>query len=273
MGVVQRLRLEREGVRFDDRGTIPLSRFRWLPRAVRKAALIVALALLLRATGAMGAEPQTARCGSAEYTYLLSSRSKSEPMPAILLLHGAGGHPSHMVDAWETFAARNGIVLVAPEIPRKPTFEPIAPGVFRCIVDDARTRAKIDPRRVYVFGHSRGGYLTYDTAMFESEYFAAAAVHAGAIAEDYAEIVGFARRKMPILIVTGDRDPIMPIESVRWTRDLLIRRGFPVQYVELKDHEHRYEALADRINPEIWKFLSQQSLPEPDVRPSPSKSP
>ncbi len=34
MDVVQRLRLQREGVRFDGRGSIDLARFRWRPRAV-----------------------------------------------------------------------------------------------------------------------------------------------------------------------------------------------------------------------------------------------
>ena len=264
LGMVQRLRLEREGVKFDERGTIPLARFRWLPRGARAAGrAILALGLLLQASGLLAAESHAVRCGGAEYTYLLSTPGKSEPMPAILLLHGAGGHPEHMTGAWEAFAASNGIVLVAPEIPRKSTFEPIAPGVFRCIVEDAKTRTKIDPRRVYVFGHSMGGYLTFDTAMFESEYFAAAAVHAGAIAPDYASIVGFARRKMPILIVSGDKDPMITIESVRWTRDLLVGKGFSVQLIELKDHDHRYESWADRVNPEVWKFLSQQTLPPP----------
>jgi len=35
MDAVQRLRLEREGVRFDRRGSIDLARFRWRPRAAR----------------------------------------------------------------------------------------------------------------------------------------------------------------------------------------------------------------------------------------------
>jgi poly(3-hydroxybutyrate) depolymerase len=261
MGIVQRLRLEREGVRFDERGTIRLSRFRWLPRAARRVLRLVAVALLLRASGALAADREAVRCGSADYTYLFSSPGKAEPMPALLLLHGAGGHPDYMIESWQAVAAKNGIVLVAPEIPRTATFDGIAPRVFRCMVEDARTRAKIDPRRVYVFGHSMGGYLTFDTAMFESEYFAAAAVHAGAISPDYADIVGFARRKMPILIFSGDKDQTITIESTRWTRDLLLARGFSVEFVELKGHDHHYDAVADKINPEIWKFLSRHSLP------------
>ncbi len=37
MDVVQRLRLEREGVRFDRQGSIDLARFRWRPRAVESS--------------------------------------------------------------------------------------------------------------------------------------------------------------------------------------------------------------------------------------------
>ncbi|HEY6370615.1 MAG TPA: hypothetical protein VIX37_08545 [Candidatus Sulfotelmatobacter sp.] len=37
--------------------------------------------------------------------------------------------------------------------------------------------------------NSTGGYLAFDSAMFESQYFVAVAVHANRIAEDYVDIV------------------------------------------------------------------------------------
>ncbi len=184
-------------------------------------------------------------------------------MPAILLLHGAGDHPPNFIEAWKSFAKQKHIVLIAPELPRIETFERVAPAVFKCVVEDAKLQAAIDPRRVYVFGHSMGGYLAYDAATFDSEYFAAVAVHAMGIADEYDSIVNQAKRKTPIAIYIGDQDELVPITRVERSRDLLRKSGFPVHYVELRDQDHNYYDLAGQINDDAWKFLSQYQLPSP----------
>jgi predicted esterase len=204
---------------------------------------------------------RTLRCGDAQYQYLLFSPASKQPLPAILLLHGAGDHPPNFIEAWKSFAAHKHIVLMAPELPRTLAFEPVAPAMFKCVVEDAKGQTAIDPRRVYVFGHSMGGYLAYDAATFDSEYFAAVAVHAMGIAEAYVSIVDNARRKTPIAIYIGDRDQLVPITGVQRTRDLLRKAGFPVHYVELPDHDHNYYDLAGQINDDVWGFLSQYQLP------------
>ena len=140
----------------------------------------------------------------------------------------------------ETLCRKNKIILLAPELPREAKYEEAAPQVFRCVVEDARQLMRIDPQRVYLFGNSMGGYLAYDTAMFESQYFAAVAVHAMRIADDYTWIVTRAQRKTPIAIYVGDRDQFFSAASVRKTRDLLHQAAFPVHYVELINHDHNY---------------------------------
>ena len=133
--------------------------------------------------------------------------------------------------------------------------------MFRCVVEDARRLVSLDPKRLYVLGNSMGGYLAYDAAMFESEYFAAVAVHAAAIDPDYDGILAKASRKIPITIFVGDRDPLVPIASVRRTRDLLRSAGFPVEYEEIAGHDHQYELAADQINREAWEFFEAHPLP------------
>jgi len=211
--------------------------------------------------GASDVSSQTVRCDGSKYQYVLFSPAQKQALPAILLLHGAGDHAPDFLAAWRSFARKQQIVLIAPELPRDPKFEDAAPNVFRCVVDDARNRRAIDPHRLYVFGNSMGGYLAYDAAMFDSEYFAAVAVHAMGIAKEYASIVDRAKRKMPIAIYIGVRDQLVPIARVRQTRDLLTKAGFSVHYLELEGHDHNYYALSDQINADAWKFLSEQLLP------------
>ena len=219
------------------------------------------LALLTLAPAASAVTLRTVPCEGGSYTYLLETPAGHRPKPAILLLHGAGGHAHDLLIPWQSFAETHDVVLIAPELTNKRSFEPIAPAVFRCVVEDAGRVVPIDPKRIFIVGNSMGGYLAYDAAMFQSEYFAAVAVHAAAIDPEFESILAKAKRKTPIAIFIGDRDPLVPLEPVRRTRDLLRGAGFPIEYEEIEGHDHHYEQVADRLNREAWKFFEAHPLP------------
>ena len=234
-----------------------------------KKALALLLLLSAAACASTNTGSKTIHCGDIKQQYVYfnpepekdKSPHEDRALPAVVLLHGAGDAAENMIAAWKNFAAREGMVLLAPQLPRDPKFEDSAPEVFRCVVEDARKSLDIDPARVYLFGNSMGGYLAYDGAMFESKYFAAVAVHAMRIADDYTWIINRAERKTPISIYIGDHDQFFKEESVRQTRDLLRKAGFPVRYMELKNHDHNYYAVADQVNEDAWKFFQQNPLP------------
>jgi len=216
---------------------------------------------------------KTVRCENIDQTYLyfapdFAPETPAHPdrnanVPVVLLLHGAGDQPLNMINAWKHFAAKHKLILLAPALPREEKYEASAPQVFRCVVEDARQSLPIDPQRIYIFGNSMGGYLAYDAAMFESQYFAAVAVHAMRIAEEYSGIIAKAQRKTPIAIYIGDHDQYFSLDSVRQTRDLLRKASFPIHYVELDRHDHNYYARSDDINSDAWKFFRQNPLPVP----------
>jgi poly(3-hydroxybutyrate) depolymerase len=206
---------------------------------------------------------KTVSCGKYQYHYLLYAPQRTAVQPAILILHGAGDQPAPMVEAWKSLAKKEGIALIAPELPRVAAFEEVAPQVFRCIVEDAKKNVLLDPLRIYIFGHSMGGYLGYDAAMLQSKYFAAAAIHAMGISEDYYWIIGRAERKMPVAIYVGDSENPDLYDQARKTRDRLRKENFPVHFVELRDHDHNYYALSDHINEDAWSFLKDKKLPNP----------
>ncbi len=201
-------------------------------------------------------------CSGTRYEYQFFDPSGDGPFPAILLLHGAGDDARNFIDEWTHLAKREHIVLIAPQLNRDPKFEDVALPVFRCIIDDAKSQAKIDEKRIYLFGHSAGGYLAYDGATLDSQYYAAAAIHGMEINADYTWIVTKAQRKTPIAIYIGDHDQFFSVERVRATRDLLVNAGFPVHYVELKHHDHNYYDLAKQINEDAWNFMKGVRLPQ-----------
>ncbi|HXZ26461.1 MAG TPA: prolyl oligopeptidase family serine peptidase [Terriglobales bacterium] len=206
---------------------------------------------------------RTLKLQNTEYWYEVFSpagHDNTRELPAVVLLHGAGDQPDPMIAAWQDFALRNEIVLLAPALPPRLDFEPIAPEVFRRMVKQAEGEWPINPQRIYVFGHSAGGYLALDAAAFDSDLFAAVAVHASFLAPAYTGILEAARRKTPIALYIGDRDLRVPVSKVEGTRDLLRQRGFPVHYVLLPGHDHNYYALAEQINEDAWRFFQSQRL-------------
>jgi dienelactone hydrolase len=128
-------------------------------------------------------------------------------------------------------------------------------------MDQVGRDSSIDKQRQYVFGYSMGGYLAYDAAMFDSDYFAAVGVYANFISPEYVSILKEAKRMIPIAIYAGVDDEMIPVKSVRGTRDLLKARGFPVHYWEIPRQGHAYGAVADKVNADAWKFLDQTRLP------------
>jgi len=99
-------------------------------------------------------------------------------------------------------------------------------------------------------------------AVAESQYFAAVAVHAGALRPENYVFIDFAKRLIPIYIVSGTDDGFFPLDSVRATRDALVAKRIPVELVELKGHDHWYYTLAPKINEGVWEFLAQHRLEE-----------
>lgn len=223
--------------------------------------MLVSLAVLGWGGSLLGQEEgHRIRCGGADYSYVLRRPVRQTARPAILLLHGSGGDGGGMVALWRDLARENDVALIAPELPLKMSFEDLAPDVFRCVVEDAGRQVHIDSHRVYVFGYSMGGYLAYGAATFDSDRFAAVAIFAAAIAPGYEWILGRARRKTPIAIYIGNRDRLIPLEGVRWTRDLLSRDGFPVRYTELEGQDHAYAPVSLRINADAWEFFRGEHL-------------
>jgi poly(3-hydroxybutyrate) depolymerase len=202
------------------------------------------------------------RCDGRDMEYVVYVPTNATgPLPVLMLLHGAGDEAENFIGAWKSFAQKKQIVLIAPQLPRDRTLEDHIPKILPCLVEDVRKQANLDSHRIYLFGYSMGGYLAYDGALIDSDYFAAAAVHAMGIDDDYVSIVHRATRKIPLSISIGDRDQMVSLAQVRKTRDLLKKSGFPIEYKEMFDHSHNYYEISATINDDVWRFLEKYRLP------------
>jgi len=231
--------------------------------------LLVFTFLMSLAPSAVTAEKimkESIRSEGKERTYYLFVRDKispATPVPLVVLLHGSGRNGMSLMEKWAQLAKKEGVIIVAPDalnsqgwrIPQD------GPDFIHELVEELKAKYPINSRRVYLFGHSAGAGQALYLSLLESEYFAAASVHAGALGgNDDAAYIERAQRKIPIAIFVGTNDQLVPLPVVRATRDALNAQGFKSELTEIKGHTHWYYDRAPEINRTAWDFLKGHEL-------------
>lgn len=201
------------------------------------------------------------------YLFVPEKISTLKNVPLVVLLHGSGRNGFSLVEKWKDLADKEEIILAGPDSINSAqwTWGADGPDFLHDLVEALKKTYPINARRVYLFGHSAGAIFGLCMSLIESEYFAATAVHAGALQkEDYA-LTDFAKRKIPMAIWVGDSDAYFPLSLVRATRDMLVSRGLPIQLTEIPNHNHWYYDAAPKINRNAWEFLKKHELPADPV--------
>jgi poly(3-hydroxybutyrate) depolymerase len=204
------------------------------------------------------------------YLYVPASLSASAPAPLLVTLHGSNMDGRGLVNKWKGLAAKEGFVVVGPDAHDAAGWSVPGDGpeFLRDLVEEVKSACPVDARRVYVFGWSAGANFALQMTLYESEYFAAASIYAGALIHSRYQMLDHATRKIPLAITVGTDDPLYPAIEVRATRDALKSHGFPVQLRELLGRDHDYYADADEINRVSWAFMRGYRLEaEPRFRP------
>ncbi|HEV3041220.1 MAG TPA: alpha/beta hydrolase-fold protein [Candidatus Angelobacter sp.] len=200
--------------------------------------------------------------GKARTYYLFVPDGGSGSKPLILLLHGSGRNGMSLIDPWKGLAEKEGIILVAPDSlnSQEWAFPVDGPNFLHEVVEAVRAKYPVDAKRIYLFGHSAGAVFSLYMGIAESKYFAAVAVHAGALRDNADQYMEHAERKTPIAIWVGNKDPFFSLQDVHATRDSLAAHGFQPKVTEMPGHDHNYYGVAGDINKTIWDFLRAQQL-------------
>ena len=196
------------------------------------------------------------------YLYVPSSIQPSTTVPLVVMLHGSTRTGSSLVEKWKDLAKKEGFIIAGPDATNLKGWQAPqdGPEFLHDLVEELKTKYPVNPRQVYLFGHSAGATFALEISLLESQYFAATAVHAGALMEDDKSWVELAKRKIPLFIQVGEYDEYFPVKVVRETRDLLKTSGFPIELTEIKDHDHWYYDKALKINQVAWDFLKKYTL-------------
>ena len=232
---------------------------------VIKLPLLLPLALLLAApVAAETIKRETLDFEGAKRTFYLfvPDKVQGQPAPLIITLHGSGRDGKILLDHWKDLAAKEGIILAGPDATKRDGWHPATdgPAFLYALAEHLKSKYPVDPKRVYLFGHSAGAIHGLGLGVLESEYFAAVAAHAGVLPQQYAPYAQQAPRKIPIGLWVGTDDRLFPLADVRQTREGFTALGFPVELKEIPRHTHDYYSRSSGINKEVWTFLQKHQL-------------
>lgn len=203
--------------------------------------------------------------GSSTRTYNVAGKSRSAivfapsgltgPAPLAILLHGNGDTNTNFVAAlgFQAKANTQRFIFVAPQgIPQTFTYLGTTLNVdwdayrkvnegnidlplLDAIKADLGASSSVDAKKIFLFGYSQGGYLSFRYGMDASVTLSCTAVCAAANPLGPTLISG-AARKIPVAMQIGTND--YGINAARTTRDQLQNAGFPLQYDEIQGAGH-----------------------------------
>ena len=196
------------------------------------ASLVVMLAL--PATGG-GTDPQAPRpiettaritVGGVERSYQLVVPEGAAPRaPLVVVLHGRLGSAAQVrrSSGFDDEVKKRGAIALYPEgidrrwnDLRQVTLKPEQRfagaddvGFILAVIDKVIAEGKVDAGRVYVVGHSNGGFLALTLACTHAERFAGV----GVVAATLPKTECAPSRALPIMIFHGTKDPLVPFDG------------------------------------------------------------
>lgn len=187
--------------------------------------------------------------------------AQKQPLPLLIALHGAGGDESMFMFGYgdgilRKLAADRRLIVASPRSEMLGT-----PANFDALVANLSRDYPIDPKRIYVVGHSMGAAVTSGLATSRGSAIAAVACLAGgritAPPKD-APLPDPKPRTAPVLIIAGPLDPIIPAARLRPGADAAKAAGLPVLYRERENYGHTL--IVGTTLPEALDWLLQQKL-------------
>lgn len=196
--------------------------------------------------------------------YVPRSYDGASAVPLVVMLHGALGDERYYFSglfdpaAIKGEADRRGCILVG--VNGRGRFGLSEDDVFEVI--NAMTRDyKIDASRIYLTGHSLGGFGTWLVASSKPDMFAAIApVSGGPPAQGAALIALLAKLKgTPAMLVHGAQDGIAPVQLSRTMKESAEKAGVKVSYLEVPDGDHL--SVVASTFPAIMEFFQKNAKP------------
>jgi poly(3-hydroxybutyrate) depolymerase len=211
--------------------------------------------------------------------FVPSGYDQAKKTPLVVALHGLYSNPQQIMHypGMTNLAEKYGYIVVAPmgynnrgwygakSLVRGPADDPmdlsdLSEQDVMNVLDLVRKAYNIDPGRIYLLGHSMGGGGAFELGIKHPELWAALAPIAPATSRPAtdAEVI----KRLPVILVQGDRDVLVKVERVRPWADEMKKLGMDYEYDEIAGGNHI--SVAFESLPKIFAFFDRHKRGEND---------
>lgn len=201
-----------------------------------------------RATGRHNDRTLTLRSRTEKGVYTLFVPSGYDPLvphPLVLGLHGGGpagkdgkdvvGSGASAMNFYEHEAARRGLIVVCPTAVQAPWSAPANESFVLTVLEEILLHWNVDENRIYLTGHSMGGFGTWAFGPKLAHLFAAIAPMAGGGSNNLKRL---ADTGTGIYIYHGADDPVVGVGDSRRAAESLRKDAADFVYTEIPDSGH-----------------------------------
>jgi predicted peptidase len=171
--------------------------------------------------------------------FVPGSYNGSKATPLVVALHGMGGDENSMFDSYgrelTKDAGETGFLVVAPKGRGTASmYRGTAEKDVLDVIAEVERDYRVDKSRVYLMGHSMGGYGTWSIAMAHPEMFAALGPISGGGDTNGMEKI----KDIPQYVTHGDNDLTVNVNMSRAMVEAGKKVGAPITYVEVPGGSH-----------------------------------
>ena len=177
--------------------------------------------------------------------FVPSAAADGKPVPLVIALHGHGA-------TWESWfkgtkvcewAEKEGYAVLCPHGRGNYFYLGIGETDVWEALADVRKNLSIDDDRIYLIGHSMGGWGTWNIAASRPDVFAAIVPMSSWAPLELLENVQY----LNPLIIHGDNDPAVDVQRSRDADATLTKLGIAHRYIELPGVGHESSMISDML--------------------------
>lgn len=227
---------------------------------LRNCCVVVLLMMIISASAEMQPGDQTCYVRSTydgtEQPYRLfvpDAKKECKPLPLLVVLHGKWVDYNAWFDYTpvKEYAQKYGYIVVAPHGRGDYFYRGAGEQDVLDIIHRVKTEHSIDDNRVYLMGHSMGGWGSWWIGLRHPDLFAAICPMAGF---PPMQLLPNALHLAPFIIHSED-DPAVPISNSRRPAEKLAELGISFQYREEHGYGHRSKMIGDNFD-RLFEWLN-----------------
>ncbi len=186
-----------------------------------------------------------------------SGRPESEEMPLVIVMHGRGADSNDLADVAPLLDGPSGYRFVFPNAPKPweaapgmtfgfswfdgwppsaPSLEASREVMFR-FLEEVTKLYPTPEGKIVIAGFSQGALMALDVGLRTTKPIAGIVAMSGGIYEENLPDLS-AKKNLPVLIVHGTADEVIPLPAARRARQVLERHGLHPEYEEFPMGHH-----------------------------------